>query len=147
MQIIDAFSTAAVTFYSLNSDKFANQEQAGGTVVIGWTIGGDVDIKAAGGNTTVILTEDEWLAGMKELTGYENTKDDLKNLKDAMSSAEGKTITKIVTKYNFGTSSNNETQLGPEVPAGAVGVQACKGDNFHDNKILEVSTSYIGSKQ
>ena len=91
LQIINSYSTAAVTVYSSNAEDFAADEVAGTE---------RVSLVSGGGDTNTL---DGFRGEIQELVGYSSVSSGDGNLQASMSSKLGKTITDVQITINFST--------------------------------------------
>lgn len=98
LQIVNSYSTAAMTAYSSNAGKLT-------------TTTGTLEVKVYTGTYTAGSDQAILQSAIKTLTGY-SALSDLNGTSGKMTSKTGKTVTDIVIKYDFGTKKITTTATG-----------------------------------
>lgn len=136
LQLLNSYSTAAVTAYSSNADKIYTTND---TLTVTMTT---TTPTAFAGTKSTSTAEDQKILAYEiaGLAGYENVSD----VKAKMSSTDGQKIDSIAIIYNFKTT--DETVSGVECPAQSVTViayDAAAPGASSGNQILDVVVSYL----
>ncbi|MBD5556661.1 MAG: type II secretion system protein [Roseburia sp.] len=97
LQLLNSYSTAAVSAYSINAEKITIPASNKLTV--------DVYANAGGTGSEAIIADE-----VVNLTGYAN----INALQDKMSSTAGKAVSAVVIEFDFGTGTVTVTGTGAE---------------------------------
>lgn len=125
LQLLNSYSTAAVTAYSANADKL---KISSGTLIV--TVDNTAPTAFTGSKSTG-EADDQKILGydIAELAGY----DKVSEVKDKMASEDGKNISKIVITYNYTDKTVTVVAYKTEVSGGA----------STDSQILDTVVSYL----